>query len=238
MNFSEFKRRLGAEPLSGDPELQRARHSSPEFEAAAAEAGRFEDKLIRAISLPAPEGLVGELQSISQQTVAEAGRGGWWRMALAASVLVAVGASVLTWNMNRGWDSVEDYLVDHYSHDGSKLIAQADGSSTVEVQTVLAEFDVKAMPALADIVGVIKYCPTPDGRGVHMVLNTQNGPVTVFYMPETAVTDKEMLAFDNVKAILVELPKGAAAIIGAGAQDVTDLYAIVHDSIVPAAGHS
>ncbi len=41
---------------------------------------------------------------------------------------------------------------------------------------MLAEFGADVAPALAGIVSVIKQCPTPDGKGVHMVLNTERGP--------------------------------------------------------------
>lgn len=235
MDFSEFKRKLGAEPLNRDPEFLAARDSSPEFEQAALDAERFEEKLSRAARLPVPDDLAEDLMSITQQP---AERSGWWRMALAASVLIAVGAAGLTWNMNPDWDSVEEYVVDHYRHDGPKLVSLADGVSADEVQAVLAEFNVEATPALADIVGVIKYCPTPDGKGVHMVLNTQSGPVTVIYMPETPVTDKVFLAFDDVEAMQVELQSGSAVIIGAGRQNVSNFYAVIHDSIVPAPGSS
>ncbi len=217
MNFSEFKKRIGAEPLSKDPELLRARESSPEYEKAAIDAEHFEAKLRDPI-----RGILkyGEAR------------------ALAAGVLVAVGAAGLTWKMNTGWDSVEEYLVDHYRHDGVKLVSIADESAEQNVQALLAEFNVQAAPELAEIVGVIKYCPTPDGKGVHMVLNTQSGPVTVIYMPETRVTDKKLLAFDGMEAILVELRSGSAAIIGAGTQKVSNYYAVIQESIFPSPGSS
>ena len=233
MNFTEFKRRLGSEPLGKDPEILRARESSPEFEQAAVEAERFEEKLEHAASVPVPDNLLKELQTISQQTPGASDRSGWWRMALAASVLIAVGAAGLTWKLNPSWDSVEDYLVDHYRHDGAKVLAMAPEATKQDVQSILAGFDVEAAPALADIVGVIKSCPTPDGKGVHMVLNTQAGPVTVIYMPDTTVSDGKVHAFDNVQAILVELQHGSAAIIGADRQQVSDYYAIVQNYIVP-----
>jgi hypothetical protein len=238
MNFSEFKRLLGAEPRSGDPELQRARHSSPEFEEAALNAERFETKLERCVSIPAPDGLIEGIMAISQQQPDSTKSKGWWPMALAASVLLAVGAAGLTWKMNPRWDSVEDYLAYHYRHDGEKLLSRADGASANDVQALLSELNVRATPALAGIVGMIKYCPTPDGKGVHMILNTETGPVTVFYMPDTEVTDKEMLAFDNMEAILVDLQSGSAAIIGPDMQLISSLYNFVQDSILPAPGNS
>ena len=237
MNFSEFKRLLGAEPRGRDPEFLRARDSAPEFGQEAADAERFETKLERATSIPTPDGLIEGIMAISQQP-SEASSKRWWPMALAASVLIAVGAAGLTWNMNRGWDSVEEYLVDHYRHDGVKLLSKADGAAASDVQAVLSELNIQASPALAGIVDLIKYCPTPDGNGVHMILNTETGPVTVFYMPDTEVTDKEMLGFDNVEALMVKLQNGSAIIIGPDKQMLSDLYAIVQDSILPTPGNS
>ena len=238
MNFSEFKRMLGAEPRSRDPELMHARESAPEFEAAAVEAEQFETGLERAVMIPTPDGLLEDLKALSQQPVNYDQPRRWWPMALAASVLMAVGAAGLTWNLNQGWDSVEDNVMDHYRHDGSQAITLAGTGSAGDVQALLAELDVQALPALAGIVGVIKNCPTPDGKGIHMILNTESGPVTVFYMPETRVKDRENLAFDGINAILVELQRGSAAIIGPDQQLVSSLHDVIQDSLIPISGKS
>ena len=140
--------------------------------------------------------------------------------------------------MNRGWDSVEEYVMDHYRHDGSRVMAMAGADKADDVQSILSELNVQAIPALAGIIGVIKYCPTPDGKGAHMILNTETGPVTVIYMPETQVTDRETLAFDDVRALLVALPRGSAAIIGADQKLVSSLHGFIQQSIVPLAGKS
>ena len=231
MNFSEFKRLLGADPRSGDPGFQRARHSSPEFEQAAIEAERFEDLLDRAARIPAPEALLDEILAISQTPPGTDKRSRWIPMALAATILIAVGAAGMTWKLNQSWESVEEYVVDQYRQDSDMALEEA---SVSEVQELFAGLNAQAAPALASIVGVIKYCPTPDGKGVHMILNTEGGPVTVIYMPETRVTDREIFAFDNVEAILVDLGAGSAAIIGPDQQSISGLYAFVHDSIMPA----
>ena len=97
-------------------------------------------------------------------------------MALAASILIAVGAAGITWNMNRGWDSVDQYLVEHYGDDGDKLLKESSSLPASDVQAIFSRFAMEAAPELAGIISVIKYCPTPDGKGIHMVLNTQEGP--------------------------------------------------------------
>ena len=247
MDFSEFLRQLGADPHSRDPEFLRARQSSQEFQRAAEAAEAFETRLERAVVLPAPEGLLNDILEIGGESVpASAGdphhigsrtsgshSSGWRSMALAAGILVAVGAAGITWNMNRGWDSVDQYVAEHYGHDGDSLVNKAGKEPAANVQELFARFAVQAAPELAGIVSVIKYCPTPDGKGIHMVLSTQEGQITLIYMPETDVIDHETLEFGGMKALLVGLEKGSAALIGTEAQSISTLYSVVHESIVP-----
>lgn len=230
MNFSEFKRLLGIEPRSSDPEFLRARRSAPEFEEAARAADCFEDSLERAVQIAAPDDLLQTLLTISQEPPESKKERRWLSIAMAASLLVAVGVAGVVWNMNRGWDSVEQYVTEHYRED---VVNLPSAGSVEDVQALFAGLDAQAAPALTEIVGVIKYCPTPDGKGVHMILNTQSGPVTVLYMPHTPVNDGEQFAFDGVDALLIELEHGSAAIIGPSQQVVSGLYAFIRDSIVP-----
>lgn len=238
MDFSEFRLRLGAEPRQQDEEVRAARDVSAEFEAEARSAELFEDRLEQAFNVPVPDGLLDELADISRTPAEPEPVRKRWPLALAASMLIAVGAAGMAWKLNPSWDSVEAYVVDHYRHDGPQMLTQTGGESAQKVQDILSEFEVSAAPALADIVGVIKYCPTPEGKGVHMVLNTPTGPLTVIYMPETAVTDRQVMSFDDVEAMLVELKNGSAVIVGADRQGLQDYYALVQQSIIPTPGSS
>lgn len=234
MDYSEYQRLLGADPRNRDPAFLRARESSPEFRDAAAVADRFEAQLERALALEPPVDLIGELSRIPLlDERGSRGHRAWWPIAMAASVLLVVGAAGLVWKMQPAWDTVPDYVVDHYRHDGAMLLARADGHAVVEVSDMLAAFGVQAAPELAGIVNVVKSCPTPDGKGVHMVVNTDRGLLTVIYMPETSVTDGERLAFDDREALLVALPRGSAVIIGAGQQGISDYHALVQGAILP-----
>ena len=229
MNFSEFKKLIGADPGNRDPETLRARHSSPEFEAAAVEADVFEAKLQTALHIQPPADLLDQLKEISQQPVRQRN---WVPLALAASLLVFVGAAGLVWKQSRTWDSVESYVADHYSHDGSDMTANAtDYLSDQDISKILAKLDARADQELAGRIKLIKFCPTPDGRGAHMVVSTDQGPVTVFYMPKTQVTDGEMVEFDQMHALLVSLEHGSAAIIGEQSQNLENLVSTLRVSL-------
>ena len=234
MDFTEFLRQLGADPHSRDPEFMRARRSSPEFQRAADEAEAFEARLERAVGLSAQAGVLDDIIAISSQAApAAAPRPKWRTMALAAGILIAVGAAGITWKMNHSWDSVDQYLVEHYGYDGDSLLGKSSSLPATGVQAIFARFAMQATPELAGIISVIKYCPTPDGKGVHMVLNTREGPITLIYMPDTDVIDRQSIEFGGMQVLLVSLERGSAAIIGSGEQSVSDLYAVVQESIIP-----
>jgi len=234
MEFSEFRRLLGAEPRSQDASFLQARDSSDEFRAAAAEAERFEDQLQRALAVKIPDDLPELLHAIPRSAPSTRRQVAAWRYAVAAALLLAVGVGGLTWRLNTRWDSVPDYVADHFRHDGPAMLAMASaGPPPVDVGSVLAEFGMTASPALAEIVSVIKTCPTPDGKGVHMVLDTVQGLVTVIYMPDTPVTDGERVQFDDHDAVLVSLRSGSAVIIGSQSQQVAGLNSLIREALIP-----
>ena len=242
MDFSDFMRRLGAEPRSRDADFLRARDASPEFSEAAAAAERFEVKLELALSLPEPPGLIDALLGAARETPAS-GRRRWWPAALAAGLLLALTAGGLSWRASHQWDSVEEYVIDHYYHDGLKMLeetrsGQVAPTTAADLRALFASFDAQATPALTELIGVVKVCVTPDGQGIHMVLNTESGLVTVLYMPNTGVEDREAFEFDGRQALLVRLQHGSAAIVGDGPQSAADFYALVQDSILPLPGNS
>lgn len=229
MNFSEFKKLIGADPWNRDPETLRARNSSPEFEAAAEAAEAFDRKLQSALHIQPPSDLLGDIKAIGQQPERKRN---WIPLALAASLVIAVGAAGLAWKQSNQWDNVEDYLADHYSHDGPGLVAKATGLvAEQEINRIMADLDAEAGQQLTGSIRLIKFCPTPDGRGAHMVVSTEQGPMTVIFMPKTQVTDGEIVTFDQMQALLVSLEHGSAAIIGGQSQSVEKLEDIIKNSL-------
>ena len=64
-----------------------------------------------------------------------------------------------------------------------------------------------------------------------MVVQTDQGPVTILFMPATAVDDGERMAFDQQHALLVQLERGSAAIIGQQMQTVEKVEGIIRTSL-------
>ncbi len=229
MSFSEFKKLLGADPFGREPETLDARNSAPEFEQAAATAEAFEHKLRSALHVQAPAGLIADIQSISQQS---AERRNWMPFALAASVLVAISAIGMVWKQSQELAQIEAYLADHYSVDGDAFIARAaDGVSEQAISKVMTSLNAAAGQELSERIQYISFCPTPEGRGAHMVVSTPEGPITIIFMPDTSVNDGDLVEFDQMHAYLVNLEHGSAAIIGGLNQPVETLKLVVKSSL-------
>ena len=229
MNFSEFKKLIGADPWNRDPETLRARNSAPEFEAAATEAEAFEEKLQSALNIQPPADLLDGIKGISRQPVQQRN---WMPLALAASLLIAVGAVGMVWKQSFQNQSIEAYLADHYSHDGDALVASAtDIVAEQDVIRIMASLDASAGQQLSGRIKFIKFCPTPEGRGAHMVVSTDQGPMTIIFMPKTQVIDGEMISFDQMHAFLVNLEHGSAAIIGKQSQAVESMETVIRESL-------
>jgi hypothetical protein len=103
--------------------------------------------------------------------------------------------------------------------------------SDQDITKILSSLDATADSELSGRIRFIKFCPTPDGRGAHMVVSTDQGPMTIIYMPKTRVTDGEMVDFDQMHALLVNLEHGSAAIIGERSQSVESLVSTVRGSL-------
>ena len=70
MNFSEFKRRLGAEPRSADPAVAAARDASAEHRAYAEDAERFETQLERALAVAVPDTFIDDIRKLPARPAA------------------------------------------------------------------------------------------------------------------------------------------------------------------------
>ena len=234
MNFSEFKERLGAEPRSDDADLLAAARSGPEFEAAAREAASLEDRIEATLRFPVDEGaLLSGILDIPAEEAAPRRSGFRW-MAMAASLVVMVGAAWTIGYMAGQPETLEDYVVSHFRHDGDAVVGRMDPAfDPTEVNAVLASFGAEAGPALTSQVGYIKICPTLHAKGAHMVLATAEGPVTVIYMPETTVGEPVLLQFDGMQAEVITVGAGAAAIIAPEGQSPARVQTLLREQLQP-----
>lgn len=241
MNFSDFKLILGAEPRSKDPDFLRARLADPELRAATEEALAFEDKLDAALLIDPPADLMERISAIpAEEPEVEAPRRNRWTWLAAAAVVIAgVGFASYTWYESTFyWENVDDYIVDHWAEDGNEFLAQADGQPDPNARALFARFDVEISDELENRIDFIHACRTPGSRGAHMVVMTDNGPVTLIFMPEVDTDNGHILDLNQQVAATLPLEFGTAVIIGRSEESIAPIYAMARAGIRPAAATS
>ena len=114
---------------------------------------------------------------------------------------------------------LQQHLAWHWQHDGPQVLAISAAGRTQadpnQIQQVLAEFGIQLEPEMLEQVRLTKFCPTPDGAGAHIVLNTESGPVTLYYMPRTRVPSSptRMRLEDGMEAVALNVERGSLAVI-------------------------
>jgi hypothetical protein len=95
----------------------------------------------------------------------------------------------------------------------------------------MASWDMETSDELNLMIAYIDRCPTLEGHGAHMVVQTEKGMVSLIVMPNTTVKDRELVEFDGMQAYLVSLGDYSAAIIGTPEQAVSSMDQLVRSSI-------
>jgi hypothetical protein len=227
MNLLEFKRRLMTEPGDRSPEMRKARSQDADFAAAAAESEHFEHALKRALDVPTPPGLSDAI--ILRQSMQGQKRSMRWVQlgAVAAVLAIAFGVSQVIMDPATSAADLERHVVWHWKHDGPQVLsaALAGREDADHVQEILATFGVQIGPELLTQVRLTKYCPTPDGKGVHMVLDSPGGPVTVYYMPQTHLASSPVMMSleDGMRAAAVNLERGSLTVLAGDGVDPASL---------------
>ena len=236
MNFSEFKKKIGAEPLNRDPEVIQAIESDPQLRAMAEEAEAFEKKLQAAFAIKTPPFLLDQIASIPKvaQLTPRPSRTRLAWLAAAAVFVAGVGFASYTWYESTFyWDNVDDFIVEHWAEDGTEFLAQADGKADDTTAALFARFDVTVSPDLAERIDFVHACKTPGSRGAHMVVTTANGPVTVIFMPKVETENGYILDMGEQVAATLPLEKGSAVIIGPSEEAIAPISAIARTGIRP-----
>lgn len=181
MNCLEFRRHLASDPRSRSPDFVVHREECARCAEAQAQALGFEDRLERVLAVAVPDGLADRVL-LRQTTVALAERrhgrrATAWRMAAVLALGIGVGS---LWVVSSPVQALPELAVGHLSHEPYALKATA----TVELAEIRARFAARDV-GLVDDPGQVNYlnlCRLGRQRALHMVVQTADGPVTVYYV--------------------------------------------------------
>ncbi len=182
MDDLEFRRRLYADPQDTDTQLEQCAAQDPEKRALQSELKELDKSLHQALNIDVPEGLSEKL--ILQQSLVEfkqRKRRTRTHLALAASIAFAFGVS-FTLYQQPGPINMEQHALAHIYHELGSLEKSTRDINLTKVNTKLASFGGQ-FNELPSTVTYAKYCDFNGQKSMHLVLQTDTGPMTVFIVP-------------------------------------------------------
>jgi len=221
---------LMIDPDPKNPELVEAARSSKECADALQDSQRFEKELGEALMLPVHPGRAEDV--IARRQAQQRAPALPWMLASAAAVLLAVGVAAVQFlpendSQARDLDGVWLHVAEHWQHDGARVLAasQIMQSEGDDIESLLAGLGVDIAPELTARVTLGKLCPTPDGNGAHLILDSDDGPITLIVMPGARAPGPPTAQAlrDGQQAWLVGLDHGSVAVIANPDQGAFDI---------------
>lgn len=176
----------------------------------------FEQKLAGVINCAVPDGLRHRLREYIVTN-----KPAFWSMsktsvALAASLILAVGiVSINFLPRDSGGLPIDQLVVQHFEHDGANSMKTSHHVSSQLLAEVSEQFGVRIK--LASDISFVEKCPIGDSYGLHMVYQYNNQPVTVIYMPEINLDQTLPFNYSGLKGWVKPLKKGSLAVLGGSA---------------------
>ncbi len=211
------------DPYDRSPDFLEALRNDPDCAAAAEQSDSFETLLQSAVNVSVPDDIVDLAISQRYQESSER-RTMSWLPAMAAGLMMGIGLTTAVFLFNgdsgNGIHGLEDHLVSHWSKDG-EITLQMAASSPMDaegIQRVLGTLNLVANDALMDGIIYARNCGTPNGNGVHMVVQTEAGLITAIYIPEAEIPESKLVDMKANQGMLVPMQRGAVALVAANAE--------------------
>jgi hypothetical protein len=182
MDELEFRRTLYADPNSSDPEVKRAIDDCPKKYEFYKELKQLDKNMAKASQVAVPSDLVHKLmlrQTMqSHKTHKKRNR---LQLAMAASIAFVVGVSFTMWQQQNLLDLSEQAIA-HVYHEGSYALDANENISLQQVNAKLAKFGGEMTKNIGQVY-YANFCDFEDVRSLHMVIQGEEGKVSVFVIP-------------------------------------------------------
>lgn len=151
-------------------------------------------------------------------------------IALAASVLLSLGLSLgLRLNSISPSASLRQAVYQHILGEPQALTAVFPVQPAV-LNKKLKEFGVSLGQPIGDVM-YVKLCPVGDSRGLHLVVQGKQGPVTLLILPAVNVTEPINFIEGRFVGYMKQSAQGVIAVVGEKGEPLQETEALVNASL-------
>lgn len=210
MNCIEYRRLITSEPSHVGAEGLRHRLACQSCAAYANKMQQFDTDLRDAMMVNTPRDLEAQiLMAVAGQSST---RRRW--VAMAATLVVAVGATLAMLAYGYRLEKLPDHVVKHMYHEANLMIpVSTDIVAAPKLRDVLERTGVRLNK---EIDGVIHagVCYFRGHRVSHLVVLSEQGPVTVMLLPDEQIKKTMTVDEDGFHGVIVPVDGGSIAIVG------------------------
>ena len=232
MNCEEYRQAITADPAfdGGDDHVS----GCDECQAFRREMRALNVQIAKAMQLSVPALKLPELPTINTANVTPLAarkplsRPVWF--AMAASVLFAIAMVVRMLGVGVTYDSLGEEILAHLDHEPYALRVTSTPVSDRKLQKVVPT-NVAEMHHDTGLITYAQTCVIDGKRVPHLVIQGENGPVTILLMPEQGLAAAETLEGENIQGVILPVGNGSIAIIGTREESLDRIEKSVLDSV-------
>ena len=229
MNCLAFRRQLSLDPGTRDPTFRAHLSECSGCAEAYGRAEAFEQSMRRALAVPVPEGLAERilLRQTTDQRVASRRSGPGW-LALAAALALSLAAGVMGYRTLARPD-IGEMSVAHVPGEPDALTLHAL-LPVSEVRAAFAHDQVALAGAPQPVVYAVN-CEVGDSHAVHMVVQRDEGPVTVLYFGDRKEARRTDFRHAGMSGRAVPMARGTLVLVAQQTRSFDALEAAWRESL-------
>lgn len=224
MDDLEFRRTLYADPHSEDADIRVCMQKDVAKREFVEELRSLNVKLRQAAQVDIPDELAHRLilrQSITSH-IEQQKRKNRWYLAAAASIAFVFGVSFTLWQQHSIIDLGENALA-HVYHEPAINVATAKSVSLIDVNAKLANYGATLNGEVGRIISA-KYCYFDDVKSLHLVVQSADGQVSLFVLPQREnYRFSNRFGDDNMQGVGMQYQKANLLMVGEKNQDLSEL---------------
>ncbi len=208
MNCEQLQTIVGAEPNSTNPEVLAHIEHCPACARYREELQAMDRLIYRALAIEAPaeKSAAQLLAAPPEQQPTRV-----WRMA--ASVLVAVLVSAMGLWLLSPRESFAEEAITHMKHEQFSMIRTSETVDDERLKQILAASRLRLKPGAAH-VSYAQSCPFRGQHIPHLVVQTEQGPVTVLVVTDAPTQQRERINEEGIQGVILPAPRGVIVVLG------------------------
>lgn len=206
MNCEEFRTLVGAEPNTTRPDV--LAHAEQHAECARyREEMQAMDRLIyRALAVDVQPATAPKLPQSNPRI---------WRMAASLLITAIVVAFTSIWLLTPR-DTFAAEVIAHIQEEPDSLLITNESVGDETVARLLGRTGIKLKPGVA-LVSYATPCTFHGRLSPHLVVQTEQGPVTVLVLPEEPQRPRQAIKEEGFEGVVMPAPRGVIVVVGIGA---------------------